>query len=348
MSQPYVNTNDIFPAPPVDRDQCFLCRVALKDLNRSKEHVIPLWLQERFSLLNEELTLLNGTSIPYRQATIPCCSLCNSGPLSKLEKEVQQAFQGGIEAIRALPEERLFQWCSKIFFGLFVRENNLLADRKDPSIGPIADKALLERLKTLHFFMQSIRKPFVFDGFRPFSILVMETLTSPKAANNFDFFDSLAAPRPDGVRLSLALAIRVGDVGVICAFQDNGVLKDYLQVEIDKFRGIPLHPFQFIEFATLSICKCLLLSYVPLYAIYTTPNDEILVDWQRPSNQHVWEDWDTDLFAARYSGFLTRAGCPMRKDEVYKAGGYASFLFAGSQPIRFDWDLNRIEGADAG
>jgi hypothetical protein len=255
--------SDVFPSPPIGEDQCFLCRAPLAAINRSAEHVIPKWLQNRFKLWTEELWLINGTSIPYRQATIPCCRVCNTGPLSKLEGEIESAFGGGIVGVRALQQERLFQWCSKLFYGLFVRETNLLADRTDPSIGPIAEIRLLKRLATVHFFMQSIRTPFVFDGFRPFSVLVMETLTSPDSTVDFDYYDSFAAQTPNGPRLSLSLAIRVGPVGVICAFQDNGAQKEWLQPALDQVEGIPLHPFQFIELASSSICKATQLRHVP-------------------------------------------------------------------------------------
>jgi len=42
------------------------------------EHVIPLWLQNKLSLFDEQLTLLNGTRIPYRKLTVPCCANCNT------------------------------------------------------------------------------------------------------------------------------------------------------------------------------------------------------------------------------------------------------------------------------
>src|SRR6185437_5829167 len=61
---------------------CFLCGRRLGIRNRSDEHVIPRWVQDRFGLWNERLNLLNGSSIPYRQLTVPCCRTCNNVHLS--------------------------------------------------------------------------------------------------------------------------------------------------------------------------------------------------------------------------------------------------------------------------
>ena len=81
------------PLAPVGLDKCFLCGTSLTaaDVN-SAEHVLPKWLQHRFNLWNEELVLTNRTSIPYRQATIPCCTACNNGSLGNLESEISAAF----------------------------------------------------------------------------------------------------------------------------------------------------------------------------------------------------------------------------------------------------------------
>src|ERR1039458_823988 len=59
------------------------------------EHVIPKWLQNKCLLFDERLTLLNGTLIPYRNLTVPCCVDCNTGFLSKIENSVQPIFQRG-------------------------------------------------------------------------------------------------------------------------------------------------------------------------------------------------------------------------------------------------------------
>jgi hypothetical protein len=65
--------------------RCFYCGQVLRG-NKTREHVFPQWLKRRFGLANQHLTLLNGSLIPYRQLTVPCCSTCHNVHLSKLEK----------------------------------------------------------------------------------------------------------------------------------------------------------------------------------------------------------------------------------------------------------------------
>ena len=69
-------------------DRCFLCGELLTDVNRSKEHVYPKWLQNKFNLWNASLILLNNTPIRYKDLTIPCCKRCNGIMSNKIEKSV--------------------------------------------------------------------------------------------------------------------------------------------------------------------------------------------------------------------------------------------------------------------
>ena len=68
------------------RSTCFLCARRLGSKNRSDEHIFPKWLQARFDLWNERLTLINGTTIPYRSLVVPCCKICNNHHLKDRDK----------------------------------------------------------------------------------------------------------------------------------------------------------------------------------------------------------------------------------------------------------------------
>jgi len=121
------------------------------------EHVIPKWLQNKLLLFDERLTLTNGTTIPYRNLTVPCCIECNTGFLSKIENSVQPVFhRGGVSS----DEEKLAlaRWLSKILIGLLVKETSLLIDRSKPSLGTIVEPAFIDELRHCHFVMQSARK----------------------------------------------------------------------------------------------------------------------------------------------------------------------------------------------
>jgi len=135
---------------PLTRDHCFLCGVVLTDQNRTDEHVFPRWLQKDFELWDARLNLLNGTSIPYRQLKIPCCSDCNAGHLGALEQEVQLACRQGPGSFCSLDRSRIYQWLLKMFYGVMFQEVFLVLDRKDPDSGSILPREFFEEFNTCH------------------------------------------------------------------------------------------------------------------------------------------------------------------------------------------------------
>ena len=113
-------------------DICFLCGCKLTECNRTKEHVIPLWAQQRYRLFDQRMILLNGTEIPYRQLTVPCCFGCNNIHLKPIEDEVSEAVLVGSDAVEAIGPYKLFIWLSKIFYGLLYKELFLQFERSNP------------------------------------------------------------------------------------------------------------------------------------------------------------------------------------------------------------------------
>lgn len=177
-------------------DHCFLCGEPLEDSNRTDEHVIPEWLQRRHHLWNQKLSLLNETTIPYRQLVIPCCSRCNTGALAHMEERVSRLLTGPFQAVNEDEEFLLFKWCSKILYGFLHKEMALRLDRRDGTSSPIVQRRFLDELSTFHHFMTSIRRPFEFVGFRPYSIFIVETLLMSNPLRNFDYFDSFWLGEP--------------------------------------------------------------------------------------------------------------------------------------------------------
>lgn len=87
-----VRARDEFLAQALDPSKCFLCGNTVSENARTAEHVFPKWMQKEVELWNRNLTLLNGTVIPYRQLTITCCHDCNHFHLGKLRKAGQRRF----------------------------------------------------------------------------------------------------------------------------------------------------------------------------------------------------------------------------------------------------------------
>ena len=117
---------------PYRPESCFVCADSLSETNRTSEHVVPKWLQERFDLWKEELVLVNQTGIQYEQLKVPCCFVCNNQRLSPLERRVAAATEAGYDAVMQLPRLDLFRWMAKIYLGILCKELALLADRKTP------------------------------------------------------------------------------------------------------------------------------------------------------------------------------------------------------------------------
>src|SRR5579864_1415411 len=218
------------------RDVCFLCGAALPAEHNTDEHVIPKWVQQRYDLWNQRLTLLNKTEIPYRQLTIPCCVTCNGTHLNMIETAMQQACDAGAQAVRDLPSQTVFIWMGKILFGLLYREHFLSWSRRAPDEGVIVDEETLRRYRLHHQFLQAARIPFEFQPDVPASILVYETLEPADDKMRFDYRDN---------PLMLSIAIRVGKVGIIACLQDGGALKYSFGDHFKEFETLQLHPMQF-------------------------------------------------------------------------------------------------------
>lgn len=105
-----------------DSSCCFLCANHFDEAHLTAEHIIPQWAQRRFDLWNQQLILLNGTSFPYRQMTVPCCAECNKYRLQPIETSVSSAVSRGADAVRAVGRNTLFLWLGKIFYGILYRE----------------------------------------------------------------------------------------------------------------------------------------------------------------------------------------------------------------------------------
>ena len=125
--------------------RCFLCGKELFSGGYTQEHIIPRWAQKRYQLWDQQLILLNQTSIPYRQLTVPCCDECNKYRLKPIEDSLSQTVEQGKDAVRLLGDKTIFIWLGKILYGLLYKELTLLLDRSDPSAGSIITPEIIQR-----------------------------------------------------------------------------------------------------------------------------------------------------------------------------------------------------------
>lgn len=290
---------------PFDRmsfsyDACFLCGTFLKDSIQSQEHVFPSWLQSRFSLWNKTVKLLNGTSIPYRNLKIPCCKKCNNEHLSKLEAAVSGAVRDGYEAVFALNREAIWFWMAKIFYGLLFQELNLLYNRKDPEAGFILDAHQIFHFRTLHYFLQGIRGKVSFENFFPGSVFVFK-LDDLGHESLFDYMDN-----PN----LWTIAFKLGTVGIIGCFYDNGWIKESVEEVYSLHKGNKLHPIQFDEISAIIFYNVFRLVREPRYFSVSDEETGITRFYWIPgySTASHFKEWEGDEYIFFLEYFLAKWG----------------------------------------
>lgn len=283
---------DVFEKENFGREVCFLCGEKLNSKNRSDEHVIPKWVQDRFDLWNKKLELLNGTDIPYKKLKIPCCKSCNNNYLSELERKISLATLSDADALRVLDDKMIFQWLSKIFYGLLYREYLLPLDRTSPDSGPIIPKELLKEYKLHHLFMQSIRVPMEFNEL-PASIFIFD-IQNDQDVFDYDFKDDLNL---------MTISIKLGKIGIIAVLQDGGAQSNIFLDYSEKFFDSTLNIMQFKELTSIIFYKAYLLNRSPKYVI-TGDNDKIIV-LQLPlkgiSGVPIYNKWNQKNYAVYLS-----------------------------------------------
>lgn len=217
-----------------DDHACFLCGKRMVG-DGSVEHVFPKWLLKSYDLWDQKIDLLNGTLMPYRQLTIPCCEVCNNQHLSRVEDEVNAVVRGGFQKAIELPIKTWYLWAGKIFYGILRKELSLLLERSNQNGGTIVTKEILESFSNLHLFMQGFRGRHKFIGEVPYSVLICNL---HEFGSSYDFRDNLPL---------FTLAIRMGEIGIIVSFEDGGLMRESYGKYVEEVGGRKLHPIQFYE-----------------------------------------------------------------------------------------------------
>jgi hypothetical protein len=311
MKQRMADPGNIFETMVLRDDACFLCGALLQD-QRTREHVFAKWLQHKHDLWDKQLKLLNETFIRYRQLVVPCCTTCNNEHLSRLETQVEGAFRAGYAAVKQLPALVLYQWAGKVFYGILRKELRLLADLADRNSGTIIPADLLEGFMSLHLFMQSIRRPFVFRDGEPFTSLVVK-LHHGDGFGDFDFRDDLQR---------MLVSIRSYDVGLIIALQDAGLTKGSYGRYVDEVNGEKLMPIQFDELFTKVLYGVSLLTRIPKFVTavsddLTKPVDVHMLPLGGLSTVPVVREWSQEEYAHHLEAVFAHSQPDWTFDKLY-------------------------------
>jgi hypothetical protein len=186
------------------RTQCFLCAADLKTTGHA---------QRRFDQWDQRVVLLNGTSIAYRQLTVPCCPDCNKDRLKPIEDSLAQTVGSGRMAVLALGPKLLFLWLGKIFYWILYRELLLLADRRDSTSSTIITADFLRQYEIHRFFLQQARELVELKDFQPGSLFVFDAQALPNRRLEWDMLDNVE---------TMFIGIRVGRVALFGILGDGG------------------------------------------------------------------------------------------------------------------------------
>lgn len=282
---------------PYTQDHCFLCAGILRQTDRTAEHVIPKWLQDEFGLWNQRLVLPNGTSIPYRQLTIPCCKRCNNVTLSKIEPRIRKFAQGKFETANRAPKILWFAWLAKIYLGLQFRDLSLLWDRKNPQAGTLLTAEAIKGFLILHFWLQIGAARLKKNGV-PASIFLFRTQSPENQKDQFDLMDDVAGT---------AIAIRMGRLGIVADFLENGHHIRMAQTMVAKYQKVELHPQQFRELACTIFYASRLLNVETEFEFFTIGEKlgfTYNVKGTGPDGLIKFQEWRQPDFAAMLSHYM--------------------------------------------
>ena len=110
--------------------RCFMCREILTNENKTVEHIYPKWLQKHCGLWDQKITLPNGSTMPYRQYTVPCCKDCNGTVMADFENQIRSTILQGYNSFKGLNEEIIAWWLYKLYYAKSVQNRGKVAEWK--------------------------------------------------------------------------------------------------------------------------------------------------------------------------------------------------------------------------
>jgi hypothetical protein len=195
-----------------DGSRCFLTGEATNP-ETDMLPVFPEWLQTRFGLHNQSITLLSGRKLPYAELLLPVGQQARKAGIDYLQRAVGDLLGAGFEAFKWLKPAMLYQWLSWVFQGIVYYEIKEALREKNMRNAFLLQESYLMRFKLLHLALQGAIRPVEFMNFDPASVFVLEchNYEDPRAA-----FDLKVSTN------TLCMSIRIGELGIMSSLLDNG------------------------------------------------------------------------------------------------------------------------------
>lgn len=266
--------------------------------------ILPEWLLKVANFTGEEqIKLLDESVRSYNALKVPCNSEVLQHFLDPLEEKIAEAFAGGYEAMKQLPEVELFRWIGKFMYSLIYIEMNAAVRLQQLSAdGVNMSQGLMHKFGNLHTMIQGIYLDVVFEDFKPWSIVVvpLEDKETP-----FSFRDEIN---------TMTFSMKLGDFGIIACLQDNGTNAKFHDELLRQIADQPLSAPQFEELCARFYYSAYLFNRLPEYAILPvegsiyidamplrgTLNKPLFDHWQHKTYAQVlqdfWKPWGHTLF----------------------------------------------------
>lgn len=275
------------------KQYCFLSGEKLESTDEEIP-VFPVWLMQEYKLEDQPFKLLDESMSTYKDMRLPCANNTHDFGIEPLEDEIKKAFLQGYDSVISIPETRLFQWIGKMIYGILFNEIRIgIRQQKAKNEEFVFSQSLIHKFSNLHFMLQSIIKPVVFDGNSPWTIRIFKVDTEQDLFNYRDEINTLT------------FSLSMKDFGIIACLQDNGTNGLYHKDVLAKIGENPLHPIQFEELCGKFFYSNYLFNRLPEYTIM--PTDEAVFIEPMPlrgmSNKPLFDIWQNKVYGQVLENF---------------------------------------------
>lgn len=308
LEMPELQLYDPFEKMQFDEQHCFLCGTTIS--TDQKTPVFGTWLQEKYKLQEKEILMLDKSVTTFSRLTIPCCDNCHTSYIIPLEQEVQMASEKGLAGLKQLDEKRLFQWISKMYYGILVTE---LIKEANPLVVPeyaVSENPQMQgKFRAFFKLLQSLRAPIEFSDFLPCSIFLLKADPAEDELP-FEYQDELT---------TMTFSIKLDEAVVVCTLLDNGIIRRALGKLYRLIQDKALHPVQLAEFKARAFYAAYIFNVVPDY--FERPlkpgAEKIILDSLIDDvTNDVFNPWEVTAYAHMLEEMLKPWG--IREQEILK------------------------------
>src|SRR5690554_50532 len=268
-------------------DICFLTGKQLEQGHTSFVPVIPSWLIERYQLENALIVMLGGHRMKYKDMMLPV-SIEAKTAIEELDAITREAFEIGYEAVVKLPEITIFQWMTKVLYGVLYQEIAYDIEDHQAKNKVFSMSAIMsQKLKNLHLMLQSLIRPVRFEGFTPWSMKINPVKISKDILNYKD------------ETRKLNFCLNMNGFGIVACLQDNGEVAKFYEEDLEVIGAETLHPVQFEELYGRFIYANYLLRELPDYDFSEDDDGTIVFHLPQVESENLpkMAEWSDDTYA---------------------------------------------------